>query len=146
MNVGVNRRTETPAEGVRQTFAWLTNFPVDLNTVAALARRGGRLRWTIENQGFNTQKNGGFALEHAYGTGPWALKNFYLLMQIAHLIEQLLDHGNLLVGRCERLFGSLCALGRRLAESLRHAIIPTQALDVAAAARIQIRLHTADTS
>jgi len=175
-----NRRTETPAEGVRQTFAyvpdlpytdsegrtfrlaalqcqeegpkgngffaWLTNFPVEPNTVAALANRGGRLRWKIENEGFNIQKKGGFALEHAYGTGPWAIKNFYLLMQLAHLVLQLVERGNLLVDRCETLFGSLRALGRRLAESLRHTIIPTQALDVVAAARIQIRLRTADTS
>jgi hypothetical protein len=169
-----NRRTETPAEGVRQTFAWvsdlpytdaeghphslaalecreesrgqqrlfawLTNFRVDPNTVTALGNRGGRLRWTIENEGFNIQKNGGFALEHAYGTGPWAIKSFYLLMQLAHLLLQLVERGSLLVGRCQTLFGSLRALGRRLAESLRHQIIDADALDVAAAARIQIRL------
>jgi len=169
-----NRRTLTSAEGVRQTFAWvsdlpytdtegrtfrlgalecreqdhtdqrffawLTNFRVDADTVADLANRGGRLRWKIENEGFNAQKNGGFALEHAYGTGPWAIKNFYVLMQIAHLIEQLLERGNLLVGRCQTLFGSLHALGRRLAESLRHHLIDADALDTAAAARIQIRL------
>ena len=127
-------------------FAWLTNFPVESDTVAALANRGGRLRWKIENEGFNIQKNGGFALEHAYGTGPWALKNFYLLLQLAHLVLQLMERGNLLVDRCETLFGSLRAFGRRLAESLRHAIIPTPALDVVVAARIQIRLRTADTS
>jgi hypothetical protein len=169
-----NRRTETPAEGVCQTFAWvpdlpytdsdgrthwlgalecreergdqatrfawLTNFRVDPNTVTALGNRGGRLRWTIENEGFNIQKNGGFALEHAYGTGPWAIKNFYLLMQLAHMIEQLVQRGNLLVGRCQTLFGSLRALGRRLAESIRHHIIDADTLDTAAAGRIQIRL------
>ena len=72
--------------------------------------------------------------------------NFYLLMQIAHLITQLVEHGNLLVGRCETLFGSLRAFARRLAESLRHHLIDADALDTAAAARIQIRLRAADTS
>jgi len=108
--------------------------------VAALANRGGRLRWKIENEGFNTQKNSGFALEHAYGTGPWAIKNFYLLMQLAHLIVQLIEHGNLLVGPCKTLFGSLRAMARRLAESIRNRLINADALDIAAAARIQIRL------
>jgi hypothetical protein len=108
--------------------------------VAALGNRGGRLRWKIENEGFNIQKNGGFALEHAYGTDPWAIKNFYLLMQLAHLILQLMERGNLLVGRCKMLFGSLRALGRRLAESLRHHLIDADALDPGAAARLQIRL------
>jgi hypothetical protein len=175
-----NRRTETPAKGVRQTFAWvsdlpytdtegrsfhlgalqcqeegpkgdgffawLTNFPVEPNTVTTLANRGGRLRWKIENEGFNIQKNGGFDLEHAYGTGPWAIKNFYLLMQLAHLVLQLVERGNLLVDRCETLFGSLRALARRLAESLRNHLIDAQTLDTAAAARIQIRLRALDTS
>jgi len=169
-----NRRTETAAHGLRQTFAWvsdlpytdsdgnthrlgalecreehqgksayfawLTNFPIHADTVAALANRGGRQRWTIENEGFNTQKNGGFALEHAYGTGPWAVKNFYVLLQIAHLIEQLMVRGSLLADRCQTLFGSLRAFARRLAESLRHYLIDPQALDLAAAARLQIRL------
>ncbi|RLC74380.1 MAG: hypothetical protein DRJ03_17950 [Chloroflexi bacterium] len=31
-----------------------------------LANEGGRLRWKIENEGFNVQKNGGYGLEHAY--------------------------------------------------------------------------------
>ena len=110
-------------------FAWLTNFPIEPDTVTALGNRGGRLRWKIENEGFNIQKNGGFALEHAYGTDPWAIKNFYLLMQLAHLILQLVERGNLLVGRCQTLFGSLRALGRRLAESLRYHLIDADALD-----------------
>ena len=93
-----------------------------------------------ENEGFNIQKNGGFALEHAYGTGTSAIKNFYLLMQLAHIILQLMERGNLLVGRCQTLFGSLRALGRRLAESLRNHLIDADALDIAAAARIQIRM------
>jgi hypothetical protein len=95
---------------------------------------------------FPIQKNGGFALEHAYGTGPWAIMNFYLLMPIAHLITQRVERGNLLVGRCETLFGSLRVFTRRLVESLRHHLIDADALDVAAAARIQIRLRAADTS
>ena len=109
-------------------FAWLTTFRVESDTVAALANRSGRLRWTIENQGFNIQKNGGFALEHAYGTGPWGLKNFYLLMQLAHLVLQLVERGSVLVGRCETPFGSLRTLGRRLAKSPRHAVIPPQVI------------------
>jgi len=128
------------ARGESTRFAWLTNFRVDTSTVTALGNRGGRLRWKIENEGFNIQKNGGFALEHAYGNGPWAIKNFYLLMQLAHRVLQLIERGSLRVGRCQTLFGSLRALGRRLAESLRHQIIDADALDVAAAARIQIRL------
>jgi len=133
---------EPDAQGQARHFAWITNFRVHSQAVRPLANRGGRCRWKIENEGFNIQKNGGFNLEHAYSFGDWQLKGFYLLMQIAHLILQLLERGNLLGEPCRRLFGSLRALARRLAESLRHYRIPTEALDPAAAKGFQIRLDS----
>jgi hypothetical protein len=52
----------------------------------------GRLRWTIENQGFNTQKKHGYALQHKYSRKHLeAMKNYYNLLQIAHLINQLTE-------------------------------------------------------
>lgn len=126
----------------RTLFAWLTNFDVDADHVATLANSGGRCRWKIENEGFNIQKNGGFNLEHAYSIGERQNKNFYLLLQIAHMILQLMERGSLLSADCKRLFGSIRNLARRLAESIRNRLIPLEALDVAAAASIQIRLNT----
>ena len=123
-------------------FAWLTNFDIDADNVATLANRGARCRWKIENEGFNIQKNGGFNLEHAYDTGERQIKNFYLLLQIAHLILQLMERGSLLGAQCKRLFGSIRNLARRLAESIRNRLIPLEALDVVAAASIQIRLNS----
>jgi hypothetical protein len=123
-------------------FAWLTNFQVSLAEVQALANRGGRCRWKIENEGFNIQKNGGFALEHAYSYGDWQIKGFYLLMQIAHMILQLIERGNLLGPDGAAMLGGLRTLSRRLAESLRNRLIPPEALDLAAAGRIQIRLDS----
>jgi hypothetical protein len=50
----------------------------------------GRLCWKIENEGFNTQKNLGYNLEHRYSRTDFnAVKNYYQCMQLAHLIEQL---------------------------------------------------------
>ena len=120
-------------------FVWLTNFRLADHNVVQLANRGGRCRWKIENEGFNIQKNGGFNLEHAYSRGSWQIKNFYVLMQIAHMILQLLEHGSLLSTDCKRLFGSLRNLTRRFAESIRNRLIPLAALRPAA---IQIRLDT----
>ena len=125
-----------------RVFAWLTNFAIGAHNVVALGNRGARCRWKIENEGFNIQKNGGFHLEHAYSTGTRQIKNWYVLLQIAHLILQLLERGSLLKGGCKRLFGSLRNVARRLAESLRNQLIPPEALDTAAAAAIQIRLDT----
>lgn len=123
-------------------FAWLTNCSVSSDTVATLANGGGRCRWKIENEGFNIQKNGGFNLEHAYSTGDRQIKNFYLLLQIAHMILQFIERGNLLGENCRRLFGSLVNVARRLAESLRNRLIPREALDPHAAKHIQIRLDS----
>jgi hypothetical protein len=123
-------------------FAWLTNFRVESHTVAPLANGGGRCRWKIENQGFNIQKNGGFNLEHAYSTKNRQIKNWYLLLQIAHMILQLMERGSLLTAACQKMFGSLRTLAKRLAESLRNYLIPREALDLAAAATIQIRLNS----
>jgi hypothetical protein len=123
-------------------FVWLTAFQVGPQNVASLANRGGRCRWTIENQGFNIQKNGGFNLEHAYSRGAWQSKNLYLLLQIAHLILQLIERGNLLSQDCKRLFGSLRNLARRLAESLRNRLIGPEATQPDLAAAIQIRLDS----
>ena len=123
-------------------FAWLTNFTIRPENVVALANRGGRCRWKIENEGFNIQKNGGFNLEHAYGTGDRQIKNYYVLLQIAHMILQLIERGSLLGADCKRLFGSIRNLARRLAESLRNRVIPHEATDPQAARRIQIRLDS----
>ena len=63
-------------------------------------------------------------------------------MQIAHLILQLTERGNLLTQNARQLFGSLANLARRLAESIRNVLIAVDATDPTHAAKIQIRLNT----
>lgn len=69
-------------------FKWLTDLSITQANCLALADEGGRCRWKIENQGFNIQKRGEFALEHAYSLHPMVWKLFYLLLQIVHNWEQ----------------------------------------------------------
>lgn len=70
-------------------FVHLTNLTVTATTVVALSRTG-RLRWTIENEGFNTQQHLGYGLQHKYARVSWqAAKNYYQCLQIGHLINQL---------------------------------------------------------
>jgi hypothetical protein len=62
---------------------------VTARTVRTLSRTG-RLRWKIENEGFNTQKHLGYSLEHKYARVSWqAAKNHYQCLQIGHLLNQL---------------------------------------------------------
>ena len=53
----------------------------------------GRKRWKIENEGFNIQKNGTFNIGHLYSKDSTAIKVHYLMIQIAHIIRQLLENG-----------------------------------------------------
>ncbi|MFH1029654.1 MAG: hypothetical protein V1770_00155 [bacterium] len=52
----------------------------------------GRMRWKIENEGFNIQKHHGYGLGHKYSRVCMkAMKNYYQCMQIAHIINQLFE-------------------------------------------------------
>jgi len=103
-------------------FVWLTNFKIGKNNITKIAR-GGRLRWKIENEGFNVQKNRGFNLEHPYSQNEIAMKNFYLLLQIAYIISQLMEKGSLLKDKIEKVFGSVSNVFEQLLEDLRTKLI-----------------------
>jgi len=69
----------------------ITNLPVSKATILKLSQ-AGRLRWKIENEGFNEEKNNGYAMEHLYSRNSFnALQNYYQCMLIGHLINQLLE-------------------------------------------------------
>ncbi|MBC8472877.1 MAG: transposase [Planctomycetes bacterium] len=71
-----------------QHFSWVTDFTVTDNT-AYLLMRGGRARWKIENETFNTLKNQGYHFEHSYGLGKKNLRLvFAMLMMLAFLVDQ----------------------------------------------------------
>jgi|WetSurMetagenome_2_1015567.scaffolds.fasta_scaffold60700_3 hypothetical protein len=73
----------------KNRFVHITNIDVTLKNVIDISN-GGRLRWNIENQGFNDQKNHGYNLEHKYSRNNLnARQNYYQCLQIAHAIVQL---------------------------------------------------------
>ena len=136
-------------DGETTVFAWITDLKVDTRTVEEIATKGGRHRWHIENQGFNRQKNSGLNLEHAFSTDPERLKAYYYLLQIAHIILQILEVSSLLrnvaaeYGQTPiQLFGSLKNLARRLLEALRYFALSDEVFDHSHAARIQVRFDT----
>lgn len=71
-------------------FLFITDLPVTKKNVRATAETG-RLRWKIENEGFNTQKNYGYCLEHMYSRQYQGMKNHYYLIQIGHMIAQVIE-------------------------------------------------------
>jgi hypothetical protein len=135
--------------GETTTFAWITSMNVNADNVDTIAAKGGRVRAKIENEGFNTQKNGGYNLEHAYSRGYDISKSLYYLLQIAHIILQFVHKGSLLKKIAEQhkatplsFWGSLKNISRRLLECFRYFAIPKDVFDEAAAVLIQIRLDS----
>jgi hypothetical protein len=135
--------TKPNKEGNLQTtkFKWVTNRKVSSKNVTALANGGGRMRWKVENEGFNVQKNGGYGLEHAYTKNPTSAKIFYFLLQTAHMIAQLLDKGSLLRQAFPAGFGSAKNLAFRLLEAWRNARLTKEAIEAMIRARFQIRFY-----
>lgn len=81
----------TTSEVESSRFVHVTNLEITSQTACQVSD-AGRLRWKIENEGFNTQKNGGYNIEHKYSRVSFqALKNYYQCLQIAHLINQLVE-------------------------------------------------------
>ncbi len=71
-----------------QHFSWVTDLRVNKGTVYQLMR-GGRARWRIENETFNTLKNQGYHFEHNYGHGYQHLSVMFAgLMMLAFLVDQ----------------------------------------------------------
>jgi len=95
--------------------SWVTDIHLDEKTVVKLVE-GGRCRWKVENECFNTLKNQGYELEHSYGHGKENLcYNFYLLTLLAFFFHQIFELTDSTYQACRTKFGSK----RHMWESLR---------------------------
>ena len=71
--------------------SWVTDIDVDENNVVSIVK-GGRARWKIENETFNTLKNQGYHLEHNFGHGQQNLSMiFFVLNLLAFYVHQILE-------------------------------------------------------
>lgn len=73
---------------VAKRFSWVTQLNVNSSNVLQFML-GGRSRWKIENETFNTLKNQGYQLEHNFGHGTKNLSTvFATLTFLAFLVDQ----------------------------------------------------------
>ena len=81
---------ETEESGKKGTcgFQWITNIELTKRNLEEMIE-AGRGRWKIENEGFNNQKNGIYDIEHLNSRDSTAMKNHYLITQIADIIMQI---------------------------------------------------------
>ena len=98
-------------------FVYITDLPIsDKNIEATISV--GRRRWKIENEGFNIQKNRTFDIGHLYSKNQTAIKVHYLMIQIAHILRQLLEKG---IKEIKELALKL----KEISQKLKHELIST---------------------
>ena len=86
--------------------SWVTDLHINKDNIEQLVK-GGRARWKIENETFNTLKNHGYHMEHNFGHGKNHLSfNFFLLNLIAFLWHQIFELTDLLYQKCRAKFSS----------------------------------------
>jgi hypothetical protein len=77
-----------PQGTLLKRFSWVSNIKITTRNARWLMR-GGRSRWKIENETFNTLKNQGYHFEHNFGHGNQHLSVvFGMLMMLAFLLDQ----------------------------------------------------------
>ena len=114
VRVNVLEYMQTNPKGKETVFSWVTNIHIIQTNVFALMR-GGRARWKIENETFNTLKNLGYNLEHNYGHGKKFLSTVLcLLILLAFLIDQIPGLTYSLFQTVKKQAGSFQALWEKL--------------------------------
>jgi len=111
-------------DGKERLFSWVTDITLTRANVEAIMR-GGRARWKIENETFNTLKNQGYHLEHNYGHGEQHLATvFGYLTLLAFLVDQVQELGCRLFQAARQRFHSRTALWQRLRSLFTAFYIP----------------------
>jgi hypothetical protein len=101
---------QVDADGTVHEWAWVTDLTLTKDNVKQVAR-GGRARWRIENEVFNTLKNQGYNFEHNFGHGKKNLGVvFALLMMQAFLIDQVQQRCNKVFQQAREKAGAKTAL------------------------------------
>jgi hypothetical protein len=102
-------------EGAQERlWSWITDLWLTCDNVEPIMR-GGRARWKIENETFNTLKTQGYELEHNYGHGQQYLATvFALLTLLAFLVDQAQELGCRLFQAARARFHSRTSLWERI--------------------------------
>jgi hypothetical protein len=107
-------------DGQQRTWSWVTDLQISRQNARWLVK-GGRCRWKIENETFNTLKNQGYHFEHNYGHGEKNLSVvFAMLMMLAFLVDQVQQLCCPLFQAVEKKVGTKRALWERLRSHFWH--------------------------
>lgn len=118
-----------------QQFTWLSSMEIHEDAAEEMTETG-RKRWLIENEGFNIQKNHRYMITHANSMDYNAMKNHYLITQIADILMQMYENGDRGV---KELKYTIKKISEELLESLRKQKLETEDLSFE---KMQVRRNT----
>lgn len=121
LRVNFLQYTEYGPDGERlKHFTWVTDLTITEDNARHLVR-GGRARWKVENETFNTLKNQGYHFEHNFGHGEQNLSVvFMMLMMLAFLVDQTQERCCPLFQAVHRKLGSRRSLWDHVRSHFRH--------------------------
>lgn len=119
-------------------FVYVSSLVLDYHNVLEMTA-SGRMRWKIENEGFNIQKNHGYRVTHKYSrVSMKATKNYYQCLQIAHMINQLFELSSFLQSLLTAK-ETMKHLWKFMLGEMRHNVLNFEALEKLLRDKIQIR-------
>lgn len=99
--------------------SWVTDLNITRQNITDLVK-GGRARWKVENETFNTLKNQGYHIEHNFGHGKCYLSmNLFVLNLLAFFVHQILQLCDLCYQQCRTKFSSRKEFWNQLRCTLR---------------------------
>lgn len=115
-------------------WMWITNREITRKNLYKIIYCA-KLRDYIENQGFREQKiTSGIDLEHVYSKEIKAIKVIYTIIQITHLIVQIIEHSDI-CGNFNKKYGSVKVFRRKFYAHLTETDINIELIQI----KIQIR-------
>ena len=120
--------------GQDSVWMWMTNREITKKNVYKIIYCA-KTRDYIENQGFKEQKvTSGIDLEHVYSKNVKAIKVIYTIIQITHLILQIMEHSDI-CGDFNKKYGSVKVFRRKFYAHLTELDINIELIQI----KIQIR-------
>lgn len=115
-----------------KSFQWVSSLRIRGKDAMEFAMTG-RKRWLIENESFNIQKNYRYLITHANSLDYNAMKNHYLLTQLADYLLQLYENG---IKGVKAIHRTIAQISEGLLECLKKQDLTEEELQPV---RIQIR-------
>ena len=120
--------------GKDSVWMWITNRKITEKNVLKIIACA-KARDYIENQGFREQKvTSGIDMEHVYSKEIKAIKVIYTIIQLTHIVLQIIEHSNI-SGDFRQKYGSVKVFCRLFYAHLTHKLIDIKIINI----KIQIR-------